>query len=79
MENYDSIPPLLEIEERRHMTVKELIEALQEYPSESPVRLRIEQEPRQLLEIKEVSPVVDMDSNKENPILVIDKMKIKIL
>ena len=79
MKEYPNIPPLLEVEEARQMTVKELIQALQEYPGDSPVRINIEQEPRQLLEIKEVSPVIDMDSNKANPVLFVGKIKINPL
>lgn len=75
VKEYPNIPPLLKVEEQRKMTVQELIQALQEYPSDSPVRINIEQEPRQLLEIKEVSPVVDMDTNRANPVLFISKIK----
>lgn len=78
MNEYNEIPPLLEIETRRKMTVQELIEALQEYPGDRIIHISMEQEPpRQFLEIKSVSPIVEMGKNHTHPVLNIESVKIK--
>lgn len=77
MNKYNKIPPILEIETHRQMTVKELIEALQEYPGDGLIHISIDQEPRQFLEIKSVSPIVEMGNNQTHPVLNIGRVKIK--
>lgn len=77
MNKYSEIPPILEIETRRNMTVNELIEALQEYPGDGIIHISIDREPRQFLEIKSVSPIVEMGNNQPHPVLNIGIVKIK--
>ena len=76
---YQEIPPLIKVTEQRNMSVGELIAALQEYSHNSVVRLSISYETRQFLEIKDITPVVEMDTNKIHPVLNIDKVKIERL
>ena len=77
-EKYDDIPPLIEIIiERRAMTVRELIDALQGYPADSLIHICIEDCDSSLLEIKEVSSSYELGTGNSSPVLAIDKVKIK--
>lgn len=73
---YPGIQPLFKAENQREMTVGELISTLKEYPLDSVVHIKISNELNQFLEIKDVSPISNMDTNKIHPVLNIGKIEI---
>ena len=74
---YPEMQPLFEVKEMRNMTVEELISELKGYPPDSPIRINIDNKLNQFLEIKDVSTIIDMDTNKAHPVLHIDKIEIE--
>lgn len=74
--SYPEIQPLFEVKEMRRMTVGELISILKEYPPDSLIRINIYNKLNQFLEIKDVSAIINMDTNKALPVLHIDKIEI---
>lgn len=73
---YADIPPLSEVE-RRAMTVGEMITALQAYDSDRIIHVHLVQEPKQYVEVKEITPVVEMDSNQLHPVLNVDALLLR--
>ncbi|MDL2234280.1 hypothetical protein LJC63_11985 [Ruminococcaceae bacterium OttesenSCG-928-L11] len=73
---YGEIPPLIEITNRCDMTVGELLAALGEYPSDSTIRVCMEDAMRPMHEIKEVSPIYDQDTGRASPMLIIGKITV---
>lgn len=76
-DTYPEIQPLFKIVERRKMTVGELVSVLEEFPPDSWIHINIDNHLNQFLEIKDVSSIIDMNTNKAHPVLHIDKIKIE--
>lgn len=83
--SYDEseIKPILKVADTRDMTVGELKKALESFPNDRKIRIAISDDTgnfmRASFELKEISPIVDMDTNIVHPLLDIAKIKIEVL
>ena len=72
---YSDIPQLIAID-RIGMTVGELIEALKDYPSDSWIYFSKSERRLPFTEIKDISSIIEMSTNKAIPIINLRQMKI---